>query len=102
MSDIDSLRDMRVEIHFKENSIPSIHAGKLTEKSISELEALIAQERIALANEIIGEDEWHQDTSFGGALPKFQTSSMAVRNQLRQEQRKRLKQLTHTAGEKNE
>lgn len=44
----------------------------------------------SLVREIIGEDEHHKDTSFGGSLPAFETTPMVHRNQLRAEQRKKL------------
>ena len=59
---------------------------------------IATKEATRLAMEVIGEDEFHQDTSFGGALPKFQTTSMAYRNTLRAEQRKRLSELTKGKG----
>lgn len=42
MSDYSSeLDSMRVQIHFKENSIPSVHAGLLTDESKAQLLALL-------------------------------------------------------------
>lgn len=48
------LDDLDVQIHFKENSIPSIHAGKLTEESkqailtalATEIEGVIPDEKV--------------------------------------------------------
>jgi hypothetical protein len=38
---------------------------------------------------VIGEDERHKDTSFGGSLTPFETGPMKHRNGLREEQRQR-------------
>lgn len=39
------LEELLVQIHFKENSIPSVHAGLLTDESKSQILAFIASER---------------------------------------------------------
>lgn len=49
--------------------------------------------------DVIGEDEFHKDTSFGGSLPAFATIPMAYRNELRTEQRTKLKDLLSTKEE---
>lgn len=59
----------------------------------------IAQKVREICEAVIGEDEWHQDTSFGGALPKFQTTSQAYRNSLREEQRKALEAQLQGGGD---
>ena len=45
--DVDELDNLTVEIHFKENSIPSIHAGKLTEESKQRLTQLTTEAKIS-------------------------------------------------------
>ena len=46
MSTKDEIDKIQVSIHFKENSIPSIHAGKLTDESKAKIQALITEARI--------------------------------------------------------
>lgn len=60
-SELDS---MRVQIHFKENSIPSVHAGPLTDESKAQLLALLQRvevdSRLDEVNRALG---WFTDNS---------------------------------------
>ena len=49
-------------------------------------------------NEVVGDDEKHQDSSFGGTLPKFETTYMKHQNELRAEQRTALANLRKEYG----
>ena len=46
----NTLGEMNVQIHFKENGIPSIHAGKLTDESKAKIQALITEATVEQEN----------------------------------------------------
>jgi len=50
----EELENLKAQIHFKENGIPSIHAGYLTDETITSIINLVDKE-------IIGEDELHSN-----------------------------------------
>lgn len=41
MKDVISVDELWIQIYFKENSIPSIHAGQMTEESKQQLHSLL-------------------------------------------------------------
>ena len=84
---IVSIDDVLLDLH--KSHFDTIDGTDGCAVSISQATTQIDQ----LINSIIGENEYHQDTSFGGSLPKFETTSMAYRNSLRDEQRSRLQAL---------
>lgn len=78
---MSKLDDLKIQIHFKENSIPSVHAGPMTEESKQTIKALML--------EIIGEDFKDADFNSSNHILK----ERAIANNIKAEQRKALDEL---------
>jgi len=83
MSKLEEILEQLWMAHIREDS----YVGKAEKHKAIALKAISD-----LVIGAVGEDEYHQDTSFGGTLPKFETKKQKIRNELRADIKANLKQ----------